>query len=35
MNVAASEGRLPPDVVEKLRARLGDYNFYQRHAIRI
>jgi len=35
MNVAATEGRLPADVVEKLRARLGDYNFYQRHAIRI
>ncbi|HEY4641885.1 MAG TPA: aldo/keto reductase [Thermoanaerobaculia bacterium] len=35
MNVAASEARLPEDVVEKLRARLGDYNFYQRHAIRI
>jgi aryl-alcohol dehydrogenase-like predicted oxidoreductase len=35
MNVAASEGRLPDDVVEKLRARLGDFNFYQRHSIRI
>jgi len=35
MNVAASEGRLPPDVVERLRTRLGDYNFYQRHAIRM
>ena len=35
MNVAAAEGRLPADVVEKLRARLGDYNFYQRHGIRI
>jgi aryl-alcohol dehydrogenase-like predicted oxidoreductase len=35
MNVAASEGRLAADVVEKLCARLGDYNFYQRHAIRI
>ncbi len=34
-NVAASDGRLPDDVVEKLRARLGDYNFYQRHAIKI
>jgi aryl-alcohol dehydrogenase-like predicted oxidoreductase len=35
MNVAAAEAQLPADVVEKLRARLGDYNFYQRHAIRI
>ena len=34
-NVAASEAKLPPDVVEKLRARLGDYNFYHRHNIRI
>jgi aryl-alcohol dehydrogenase-like predicted oxidoreductase len=34
-NVAAAEGTLPRDVVEKLRTRLGDYNFYQRHAIRI
>jgi len=35
MNVAATDGRLPADVLEKLRARLGEYNFYQRHAIRI
>ncbi len=35
MNVAASEGRLPEDVLEKLRTRLADYNFYQRHSIRI
>ncbi len=34
-NVAAAEEILPPDVVEKLRARLGSYNFYQRHGIRI
>jgi aryl-alcohol dehydrogenase-like predicted oxidoreductase len=34
-NVAASEAKLPADVVEKLRARLGDYNFYHRHNIRI
>ena len=34
-NVAAAEGKLPADVVEKLRARLGDYNFYQRHGIKI
>jgi aryl-alcohol dehydrogenase-like predicted oxidoreductase len=35
MNVAAAQGRLPAEVVEKLHARLGDYNFYQRHSIRI
>jgi len=35
MNVAPTSMRLPDDVVEKLRARLGDYNFYQRHGIRI
>jgi len=35
LNVAATEAALPPDVVQKLRARLGDYNFYQRHNIRI
>jgi aryl-alcohol dehydrogenase-like predicted oxidoreductase len=34
-NVAAAEGALPREVLEKLRTRLGDYNFYQRHAIRI
>jgi aryl-alcohol dehydrogenase-like predicted oxidoreductase len=34
-NVSAAEGSLPPDVLEKLRSRLGDYNFYQRHNIRI
>lgn len=34
-NVAASEGRLAADVVDRLRKRLGDFNFYQRHAIRI
>ncbi|HVS30466.1 MAG TPA: aldo/keto reductase [Thermoanaerobaculia bacterium] len=34
-NAAAAEEVLPPDVVEKLRARLGSYNFYQRHGIRI
>ncbi len=33
MNVAATEGRLPHDVVERLRSRLGSYNFYQRHNI--
>src|SRR5947199_1333261 len=35
MNVAAGDGALPSDVVEKLRARLGDYNFYQRHGVRL
>jgi aryl-alcohol dehydrogenase-like predicted oxidoreductase len=35
MNVAADEVRIPQEVVEKLRTRLGDYNFYQRHGIRI
>ncbi len=34
-NVAAAEGVLPTDVVEKLRSRLGEYNFYQRHNVRI
>jgi aryl-alcohol dehydrogenase-like predicted oxidoreductase len=34
-NAAASEAQLPADVIAKLRARLGDYNFYQRHNIRI
>jgi aryl-alcohol dehydrogenase-like predicted oxidoreductase len=35
MNVAADEVRIPQDVVDKLRNRLGEYNFYQRHGIRI
>ena len=35
MNVAADEVRIPQEVVDKLTARLGDYNFYQRHGIRI
>ncbi len=35
MNVAAAEASLAPDIVEKLRSRLGDYNFYQRHGIRL
>lgn len=35
MNAAGGEESLPADVVEKLRARLGEYNFYQRHSIRI
>jgi aryl-alcohol dehydrogenase-like predicted oxidoreductase len=35
INAAAADGVLPEDVVEKLRARLGAYNFYQRHGIRL
>ena len=34
-NVAASEAKLPPELVERLRTRLGDYNFYLRHNIRM
>lgn len=34
-NVAAGDGTLPPEVIEKLRNRLGEYNFYQRHNILI
>jgi aryl-alcohol dehydrogenase-like predicted oxidoreductase len=35
LNAAASEGELDPAVVERLRERLGDYNFYERHSIRV
>ncbi len=35
MNVAAADSRLPAEVVERLRTRFGDYNFYSRHGIRI
>jgi len=35
MNLAADEVRIPQEVIDKLRTRLGDYNFYQRHGIRI
>ena len=35
MNVAALDSTLPRDIIEKLRTRLGDYNFYQRHGIRL
>lgn len=35
MDVAADEVRIPQEVVDKLRQRLGDYNFYHRHGIRI
>jgi aryl-alcohol dehydrogenase-like predicted oxidoreductase len=34
-NVTAGDAWLPEDIVQKLRTRLGDYNFYQRHNIRI
>ena len=35
MNVSADEVRVPQEVVDKLRTRLGGYNFYHRHGIRI
>jgi aryl-alcohol dehydrogenase-like predicted oxidoreductase len=35
MNVSADEVRIPQEVVDKLVSRLGEYNFYQRHGIRI
>jgi aryl-alcohol dehydrogenase-like predicted oxidoreductase len=35
LNVAASDASLDPATVERLRERLGDYNFYERHAIRV
>ena len=35
MNVYADEVRIPQEVIDKLASRLGDYNFYQRHGIRI
>jgi aryl-alcohol dehydrogenase-like predicted oxidoreductase len=34
-NVAASDGDLDPAIVARLKERLGDYNFYERHAIRV
>ena len=34
-NAAASGDPLPTDVVEKLREKLGPYNFYLRHSIRV
>ncbi len=34
-NVAASGEPLPADVVAKLREKLGDFNFYLRHSIRV
>ena len=35
INAAAAEGSLSADIVERLQSRLGDYNFYQRHGIRL
>jgi len=35
MNASADEVRIPQEVVDKLRTRLGGYNFYHRHGIRI
>lgn len=35
MNASADEVRIPQEIVEKLRTRLGGYNFYQRHGIKI
>jgi aryl-alcohol dehydrogenase-like predicted oxidoreductase len=35
LNTAAVESPLPRDVVDRLKSRLGDYNFYQRHSIRM
>lgn len=35
VNVAASDGGLDPAIVARLKERLGDYNFYERHAIRV
>ena len=34
-NVAASGESLDPDVVRRLKERLGDYDFYHRHSIRV
>jgi aryl-alcohol dehydrogenase-like predicted oxidoreductase len=35
LNAGAVESRLPDEVLARLRQRLGDYNFYQRHSIRM
>ena len=35
MNASADEVRIPQEVVDKLRTRLGSYNFYHRHGIKI
>ena len=34
-NAAASDAALTPATVQKLQERLGSYNFYQRHSIRV
>jgi aryl-alcohol dehydrogenase-like predicted oxidoreductase len=35
LNAGAAEIRIPQEVVDKLRSRLGDYNFYHRHGVRM
>jgi aryl-alcohol dehydrogenase-like predicted oxidoreductase len=35
LNAGAAEIRIPQEVVDKLRNRLGDYNFYHRHGVRM
>jgi aryl-alcohol dehydrogenase-like predicted oxidoreductase len=35
LNVAASAASLDPAIVDRLRERLGDCNFYERHSIRV
>jgi aryl-alcohol dehydrogenase-like predicted oxidoreductase len=35
INVAGADAQLPAEVVAKLQSRLADYNFYQRHGIRL
>lgn len=34
-NVAATDATLDPEVITRLRERLGSYNFYERHSIRV
>ncbi len=35
VNAAAAGNTLPDEILDKLRERLGDYNFYLRHGIRV
>ncbi len=35
INASAADDVLPAEVLEKLRSRLADFNFYQRHGIRL
>lgn len=35
LNVSASDATLDPEIVARLRERLGDFNFYERHSIRV